>query len=83
MRFVQIVSCCTNRSSLFLHAVVSVAQLVELQIVDLDVAGSSPVAHPKCFFRFQLINFGATPSSSLNLGTLGNNSSSSFATARR
>ncbi len=25
---------------------VSVAQLVELQTVDLDVAGSNPVAHP-------------------------------------
>ncbi len=28
---------------------VSVAQLVELQTVDLDVAGSNPVAHPKPF----------------------------------
>ena len=46
--------------------------------MDLDVAGSSPVAHPKYFLRFQLINFGATPSSSLNLETFGNSNSSSF-----
>ncbi len=30
-----------------LSETVSVAQLVERQTVDLDVAGSNPVAHPK------------------------------------
>ena len=31
-----------------LRHVVSVAQLVELQIVDLAVVGSSPITHPNC-----------------------------------
>ena len=36
---------------------VGVAQLVELQIVVLAVAGSSPVAYPSLFFPCQLIYF--------------------------
>jgi hypothetical protein len=38
-----------NGSCLQTTRVVSVAQLVERQTVDLDVAGSNPVAHPNPF----------------------------------
>ena len=37
---------------------VPVAQLVELQIVALAVAGSSPVGHPKYYLKISVINMG-------------------------
>ena len=36
---------------------VGVAQLVELQVVVLAVAGSNPVAHPLCHFLLGLLGF--------------------------